>query len=117
MVAVAPALGETSTLASGASLLRAYFLSSWIWARTPITGSRNADPDAASSNARLAAVYGALSVAPLVDQLGKKCVGVLVVHVAPEPDRALRALGALTTPEGRRRLNNACVEMNGLLAR
>ena len=69
------------------------------------------------TNVRLAAVYGALSVAPPVDRLGRKCVGVLVVHVAPEPDRALRALGALTTPEGRRRLNNACVEICLLLAR
>ncbi|HMS12471.1 MAG TPA: hypothetical protein PKD80_05175 [Microthrixaceae bacterium] len=72
---------------------------------------------ATQENKRLAGVYGVLNVVPLVDQLGKNCVGVLAVHVAPEPDRALRALGALTTPEARRRLTNACVEMNGLIAK
>ncbi len=70
-----------------------------------------------SNNEQLAKTYGVLGVSPIVDQLGNNCVGVLVVHVEPEPDKALRALGALTSPEGRRRLNNACVELNGLLAR
>ena len=68
-------------------------------------------------NADLAAAYGALSVSPINDQLGKRCLGVLAVHVEPEADKALRALGALRSAEGRRRLTNACVELNGLLGR
>jgi len=70
-----------------------------------------------AANAELAAAYGALSVSPIVDQLGKRCLGVLAVHVEPEADKALRALGALRSAEGRRRLTNACVELNGLLER
>jgi len=70
-----------------------------------------------SINQRLAKDYGVISAAPLVDQLGNNCVGVLVVHVGPEADRAIRAIGALRSPEGKRRLTNACVELNGLLAR
>jgi hypothetical protein len=70
-----------------------------------------------TTNDELAKVYGALSVSPLVDQLGNNCVGVLAVHVKPERDLALKALGALQSADGRRRINNACVELNGLLTR
>ena len=69
------------------------------------------------TNAKLARVYGVLSVSPLVDQLGKHCVGVLAIHVEPERDMALKALGALQSPKGRLRINNACVDLNGLLLR
>lgn len=68
-------------------------------------------------NADLGKVYGVLSVSPLVDQLGKNCVGVLAIHVEPDAEKALRARGALRSAEGRRRINNACVELNGLLSR
>lgn len=68
-------------------------------------------------NANLAAVYGVLSVTPVMDQLGKNCNGVLAVHVQPEREAAVQALGLLRSQEGRRRLNNACVELNGLLSR
>lgn len=69
------------------------------------------------TNIRLSEVYGALSVSPLVDQLGKNCLGVLAVHVESDPDKTVKALGALRSTEGKRRINNACVELNGLLAR
>ena len=64
----------------------------------------------------LAKTYGMLGVFPLVDQLNKNCIGVLAVHVKPELDIALMALGVLQTEQGRYRINNACVELNGLLA-
>ncbi len=68
-------------------------------------------------NEELARRYGVLSVSPLVDQLGKNCVGVLAVHVAPERTKALHARGALWSQEGRQRIANACVDLNGLLVR
>lgn len=71
----------------------------------------------AETNAKLAEVYGALFVAPLVDQLGKHCRGVLAVHVEPDPEKVLAASGALRHTLGKRRINNACVEINGLLAK
>lgn len=70
-----------------------------------------------AENEELSKVFGVLSVSPLVDQLGKNCVGVLAVHVAPERATALHAHGALRSVEGRQRITNACVELNRLLAR
>ncbi|MHB8288698.1 MAG: hypothetical protein ACYDEY_05595 [Acidimicrobiales bacterium] len=70
-----------------------------------------------TTNAELARVYGVLNVSPLVDQLGDNCIGVLAIHVAPERDAVVRALGALCSHEGRRRIHNACVDLNGLLGR
>lgn len=69
-----------------------------------------------AENKKLSKVFGVLSVSPLVDQLGKNCVGVLAVHVAPERDKALHAHGALRSLEGRQRVTNACVDLNRLLA-
>jgi hypothetical protein len=69
------------------------------------------------TNSKLAEVYGALFVAPLVDQLGKHCRGVLAVHVEADPEKVLVASGALTHTLGKRRINNACIEINGLLAK
>lgn len=68
-------------------------------------------------NRKLAAVYGVLSLSPVVDQLGKNCNGVLAVHVQPERDIAVQAIGVLRSQEGLRRLHNACIELNGLLGR
>lgn len=68
-----------------------------------------------SENERLSREYGVLDLSPLVDHLGRGCVGVLAVHVEPSPDKTLRALGALLSPEGRRRLKNACVELHRML--
>lgn len=71
----------------------------------------------AASNSELSAAYGVLAVAPLVDQLGKNCCGVLAVHVKPERETVVRALGAMQSDEGRRRMHNACIDLNGLLSR
>lgn len=66
-------------------------------------------------NGKLALEYGVLDISPLSDQLGRNCIGVLAIHVAPSRDRALHALGVLQTQKGRRRIMNACVEIHGLL--
>lgn len=83
-------------------------------AHSSISGNKWQDYDAAT-NARLAGAYGVLSVSPLVDQLGKHCVGILAVHVQPERDAVVQALGALASLKGRRQIHNACVDLNGLL--
>lgn len=69
-----------------------------------------------TKNPDLGNTYGVLSVFPLVDQLNKNCTGILAIHVRPERNTTLTALGVLQTEQGRYRINNACVELNGLLA-
>lgn len=60
--------------------------------------------------------YGILLLAPLVDQLGRNCRGVMAVHVAPEADAVLQAHGALTSARGLRSVQDACSEISGFLA-
>ena len=69
------------------------------------------------TNDELSNSYGVLNVSPLVDELGKGCVGVLAIHVEPEREVIHKALGALRSLQGRHRINNACVELQGLLVR
>ena len=66
-------------------------------------------------NAEIGDIYGLVTLSPVMDHLAKNCVGVLVVHVRPERDKALRARGALLSSEGRRRIHNACVDLHELL--
>ncbi len=66
-------------------------------------------------NAKIGDTYGLVTMSPVTDHLDKKCVGVLVVHVKPERDKALRAHGAMLSSEGRRRVHNACVDLHQLL--
>ncbi len=70
---------------------------------------------AEDENARIASQFGVVTVAPLVDHLSRNCLGVLVVHVRPERTKALLARGAILSSEGRRRIHNACVDLQGLL--
>lgn len=67
------------------------------------------------TNTRLASNYGALSIFPISDQYDRNCVGVLTVHVRPDRESIHKALGALSSNPGQRRLKQACVELNGLL--
>lgn len=69
------------------------------------------------TNAVLSKAYGALSIGPLVDQLGKNCRGVVVIHVEPDPEKVVHAKGALRSPAGKLRISNACIDLNGLLAK
>lgn len=71
--------------------------------------------DNEDKDTRLGSAYGLINAVPLTDQLGRNCVGVLAVHVGPEASQAVRALGAVSSPEGRRRLNNASIELNGFV--
>ena len=68
-------------------------------------------------NGRIACQFGVVTVAPLVDYLGRDCLGVLVVHVRPERTKALSARGAILSSEGRQRIHNACVDLQRLLAK
>lgn len=71
----------------------------------------------ADKNAAIATHYGVVTVTPLVDHLSRNCLGILVVHVRPERTKALHARGAVLSSEGRRRIHNACVDLQGLLAK
>lgn len=68
-------------------------------------------------NLELASKYGILSLSPIVDQLGRNCVGVLVVHVKPQEDKMRRAIGVLDSYRGQRLIHNACIALHGLLMR
>ena len=54
------------------------------------------------------AVYGAISVSPLVDGAGRDCRGVLVVQTKPEPTHVTAAVGVFRSSEGRRRIADTC---------
>ncbi len=68
-------------------------------------------------NEELGKVYGVLKLEPVVDQLGGNCVGVLAVHVGPDAVKVVKALGTVREPTVLRRINDACVDLNRLLAR
>lgn len=68
-------------------------------------------------NSEAASRYGLLTTAPIVNQLGKKCIGVLAVHVKPERHKSFEAHSVIMSDEGRRDIHNACVELHGLLSR
>ena len=63
-------------------------------------------------NDQLRKTYGAISVNPVVDNLGNKCCGLLVVHTERNSEVATKALGALTQSEGIRRLAGACEDIH-----
>lgn len=67
-------------------------------------------------NADLAAAYGVLALQPVVDQLDRNCIGVLAVHVQPSAAATVKALGALRSAFGRRRVRDAAVDLNGWLS-
>lgn len=67
-------------------------------------------------NKELSSAYGVLALQPVVDQLDRNCLGVLAVHVAPSPDATVKALGVLRSTDGRRRLRDAAVDLNGWLS-
>ena len=89
-----------------------------LWCSREIdTGHPPVGVRAVSFSDALESSYGILLLAPLVDQLGKHCRGVMAVHVAPEAEAALQARGALTSTRGLRSVQDACTEINGFLAR
>lgn len=69
-------------------------------------------------------VYGVLCVAPLVDELSKKCLGILAIHVKPERIDIIQSLGVLIEVDSdaarrdasRRLIYSACSDIYGLLA-
>lgn len=68
-------------------------------------------------NGKLRETYGAVSVNPVADVLGRHCLGLLVVHTKRDLEVATKALGALAQPEGMRRLAGACRDVHSQLTR
>lgn len=68
-------------------------------------------------------VYGVLCVSPLVDELSKNCLGILAIHVKPEPIDMVQSLGVLVEEDSdagrrnaaRRLIYSACSDIYGLL--
>ena len=63
-------------------------------------------------NSQLQETYGVISVNPVVDDLGKGCRGLLVVHTKRDSEIATKALGVLAEPKGIRRLAEACHDIH-----
>lgn len=55
--------------------------------------------------------YGAIGVTPIADPAGRNCVGVLVVQTKPDPLHVTAAVGVFRSPEGLRRIAEACHDM------
>lgn len=70
-----------------------------------------------AQNKEMAGSYGVASVNPVVDNLGKNCIGVLVVHAKREEEVVRKVLGALQQDEGKRRVAAACLDIHGHLQR
>ena len=68
-------------------------------------------------NNRLRQNYGAISVNPIVDHLGRKRIGLLVIHVKPDAQIATTAVGVFTTSAGERRMVEACNDIHTELGR
>ena len=47
--------------------------------------------------------------------LGRDCRGLLVIHAKRDAEIVTKALGALTEPEGKRRIATACVDIHNHL--
>ena len=56
--------------------------------------------------------HGVISLNPIVDHLGRKCQGLLVIHVKPESEVATTVLGVLAQSAGKRRLAEACHDIH-----
>ena len=66
---------------------------------------------------KLKETYGSVSVNPVVDALGKRCLGLLLVHTKRDFEVTTKALGALGQPEGMRRLAGACRDIHSQLVK
>ena len=66
-------------------------------------------------NNKMAESYGVVSVNPIIDNLGRECRGLLVVHAKRDPEIVTKVLGVLQQPEGRRRMAAACLDIHGHL--
>ncbi len=66
-------------------------------------------------NTVVAENYGIASVNPIVNQVGKECRGLLVVHAKRDAEIVTKVLGALQQSEGRRRMAAACLDIHGHL--
>ena len=67
------------------------------------------------ANRELARSFGSISVNPIVDQLGARCRGLLVVHTHVDPAVVTTAVGALLLERGRRQLSRACQDLHNRL--
>lgn len=66
-------------------------------------------------NRKLSRRYGAISINPIVDSLRSDCRGLLVVHVARDPEISTTAAGVFSQEGGQLRLSEACNDIHGVL--
>ena len=58
-------------------------------------------------NRELRTIFGAISIQPVVDSVGKDCRGLLIVHTVNDPEIATTALSGINQSRGRRHLAGA----------
>ena len=66
-------------------------------------------------NAQIRKEYGIMSVNPVVNDLGRDCLGLLVVHASRDAETVTKVLGTLRERKGKRQIAAACVDIHGFL--
>ena len=67
------------------------------------------------SNEELRTNYGVIKIGPIVDELGGKCKGILVVHCGRDTESAMKGLGVLAQEEASRHLSRTCENIHAQL--
>ena len=68
-----------------------------------------------SDNDSIRKQFGIMSVNPLIDNVREDCRGLLVVHAMHDAVVVRKVKGALTEPEGKRRIAAACLDIHNHL--
>lgn len=68
-----------------------------------------------NDNGQIRTEYGVILTTPVIDNLGKDCRGLLVVHASNDAEIVTKVLGVLTHPEGKRKVAAACVDIHNYL--
>ena len=83
----------------------------------PASGENQWDSLSAADNNQLQDKHGVISLNPVVDHLGHKCRGLLVIHVKADSEIAITALGVLSRSAGQRRIAEACHDIHRKMSR
>ena len=87
----------------------------WDIALAPASEENHWNQLESGENEQMRTDYGVASVNPVVDNLGRNCTGLLVVHAMRDAEVVTKVLSALRHSEGRRRIAAACVDIHGHL--
>ena len=87
----------------------------WDIALTPTTEENRWGTLDCGDNDNIRTEYGVVSVNPVVNDLGRDCRGLLMVHARRDAETVTKVLSALRQSEGKRRISAACTDIHNLL--